>query len=262
MIALRAYGITMGAIAATTIAALGQAQAHPHIWVSVQTTVVYDTGTVTGLRQRWTFDEFYSSMAIQGLDTNGDGTYDRQELDELTKVNIEGLKQFGYFTVARLGDQQLEVDEPADYFMELTEGASQPSLGGDAPPAEPKQSGGFWSNLTQSLTGAAAEEKPKVLALEFTLPLQKPVLAEAAGFNFVTYDASFFIWFDLAKDEPIRLSDGAPQGCKATFEPAVAEQAPSPQPKSQSLADAANETDAGFTFNVGQPRTVTVSCTK
>lgn len=263
MIALRTCGMTIGAIAAATIAAFGPAQAHPHIWISVQSTVVYENGTVIGLRQRWTFDEFYSSMAIQGLDTNGDGVYDRQELHELAKVNIEGLKQFGYFTFPKLGDQQLEVSEPTDFFMELTQSGQAPGPGGETAAEETKESGGFWSKFTQSLTGGAtAEEKPQVLALEFNLPLQKPVLAEADGFNFATYDASFFIWFDLAKDKPIQLSDGAPQGCKAAFEPAVAQEAPSPQPQSQSLADAAAEAESGFTFNVGQPRTVTVSCTR
>ncbi len=32
------------------------ARAYPHVWVSVQTTVV------TGLRQRWLFDELYFAM--------------------------------------------------------------------------------------------------------------------------------------------------------------------------------------------------------
>ena len=42
-------------------------------------------------------------MAIEGLDKNGDGKYDRQELSELAQVNIDGLKEFNYFTVAKLG---------------------------------------------------------------------------------------------------------------------------------------------------------------
>ena len=68
------------------------------MWITVETTVLYDKGAFTGLQQKWTFDEFYTAMAIEGLDKNNDGIYDREELSELAKVNIDGMKEFGYFT--------------------------------------------------------------------------------------------------------------------------------------------------------------------
>ena len=53
---------------------------------------------ITAIRQAWTFDEFYTAMAVEGLDTNKDGVYSREELQPLTKVNIDALKDFDYFT--------------------------------------------------------------------------------------------------------------------------------------------------------------------
>ncbi|MEI9900969.1 MAG: DUF1007 family protein [Hyphomicrobium sp.] len=47
------------------IAATGAA-AHPHVWVTMQETVLYDKGTMTGLQQAWTFDEIYTQQAIEG----------------------------------------------------------------------------------------------------------------------------------------------------------------------------------------------------
>lgn len=93
------------AVSALAMAAAlaGPAAAHPHVWVTVETTVVYDGGQVTGLQHKWTFDDMYTAMAIQGLDANGDGTYSREELAELAQVNMDGLKEFAYFTVAKLG---------------------------------------------------------------------------------------------------------------------------------------------------------------
>ncbi|TMJ63980.1 MAG: DUF1007 family protein, partial [Alphaproteobacteria bacterium] len=88
-----------GLLAAGMLAALAaSATAHPHVWITVETTVLYDKGTFTGLQHKWTFDEFYTAMAIEGLDKNKDGIYDREELAELAKVNVDGLKEFGYFT--------------------------------------------------------------------------------------------------------------------------------------------------------------------
>ena len=48
-------------------------QAHPHVWVTVESTLLYERGSFTGLYHKWTFDEFYSAMAVEGLDTNKDG---------------------------------------------------------------------------------------------------------------------------------------------------------------------------------------------
>lgn len=60
------------------------AAAHPHVFVSVSAEVQYDAeGQLTGIRHRWAFDEMYSASAVLGLDTNGDGKYDRTELQEL-----------------------------------------------------------------------------------------------------------------------------------------------------------------------------------
>lgn len=175
----RDSGVRCAARAALLAVALAflaapRVEAHPHVWVSVETTVDFDKGTIVGLTQRWTFDELYTTMAIQGLDKNNDGKLDREELKELAEVNMEGLKEFGYFTHMRLGDKALKIAPPKEYWLEHTNG---------------------------------------VLSLIFKLPLAQPVLAEAKGFNFATYDNTFFIAFELAKENAIKLSGGVPTGC-------------------------------------------------
>ena len=92
----RVAGLAAGALMCGGLAT--GAAAHPHVWVTFETTVLYDKGTFAGVRHKWMFDEFYTTMAIEGLDKNKDGIYDREELAELAKVNIDGLKDFAYFT--------------------------------------------------------------------------------------------------------------------------------------------------------------------
>ena len=149
--------------------------AHPHVFITTETTVLYEKGAFVGFRHKWTFDEFYAAMAIEGLDKNKDGKYDREELSELAKVNIDGLKEFGYFTFPALAGQELKVGEAQDYWLEYVDGK---------------------------------------LSLLFTLPLAQPVLAEAKGLTFSIHDPSYFIAFELAKKDPVKLSEGAPKGCK------------------------------------------------
>ena len=159
------------------------ARAHPHVWVTYEATIVYDKGTVTGVEHIWSFDDMYTTMAIQGLDKNNDGVYTRDELAELAKVNMEGLKDFNYFTFAQLNGKDLKFAGPADPWLEHTNG---------------------------------------ILRLHFRMPLEQPVLAEAEGLNFSIYDPSFFIAFEPEQTDALKLAS-APAGCTATFVDPAAE---------------------------------------
>lgn len=168
------------AVAATALLASLPAAAHPHIWVTMEATLLYENGAFVGIRHKWTFDEYYTASAIEGLDKNKDGIYDREELAELAKVNVDALKDFDYFTFPTLAGQAVKLGEPKDYWLEHKDGA---------------------------------------LSLLFTVPLATPVLPDAKGFAFAVYDPSFFIAFDLAKTEnPVRLGEAAPKTCKLKVE--------------------------------------------
>jgi ABC-type uncharacterized transport system substrate-binding protein len=65
------------------------AQAHPHVWVTTETTILYENGTFVGLSHKWVFDELYSASAVEGLNKNKDGRYDQEELAELAKADVE-----------------------------------------------------------------------------------------------------------------------------------------------------------------------------
>jgi ABC-type uncharacterized transport system substrate-binding protein len=203
-------------------ATLVPAHAHPHVWVSVEATVVVEQGAVVGFRHRWAFDELYSAMAIEGLDTNKDGVYSRDELAELAQVNIDGLKDFGFFTFPKLGDTAVAFSAPKDYWLTY---APVPAKVAAAPPpaaAPAPEQPGLLSRLKTAVVGAskpdaaAAAAPANVLTLEFTLPLQQPVLVEAPGFTFSITDPSWFIAFDLASPDAIKLGPGAPAECRLT----------------------------------------------
>jgi ABC-type uncharacterized transport system substrate-binding protein len=259
-----------------TLAAALPAQAHPHIWVSVETTVLFDKGTVTGLRHRWLFDEYYSQMAVQGLDSNHDGIYSRKDLAELTQVNMDGLRETSYFTVAKLGPQDLTFGPPQDYWLEhvAVDEPPGPSAQVDdqrtaeqqatdkkaadskaAADAKPGLLARVMKMFSKTAT-PAAPPKPKVLALEYTLPLSTPVLTSADGFTFSVYDPDFMIWFDMAKKTSAKLAAGAPKGCELLVE------APKATPDEQNLSDALSGQLGGIAGGAGMAKTVALKCAK
>ena len=107
----------MAAIAVALAASAGLAQAHPHIWVTAKSEIVYaPDGTITGIRHAWTFDDMYSANAVQGLGKNGVVT--RDDLADLSKTNVESLKDFDYFTFARTETHKQRFAEPIEYWSE------------------------------------------------------------------------------------------------------------------------------------------------
>lgn len=97
--------------------------AHPHVWVAMKSQIVFDTaGLVTGIRHSWTFDELYSSFAIQGVKGKKKGAFTHEELAPVAQENIESLKDVEYFTQGTINGTKASFGEPTNYWFEYKEG--------------------------------------------------------------------------------------------------------------------------------------------
>ena len=97
----------------------GVAQAHPHVWITATSELIYaPDGSITGVRHAWTFDDMFSTYALQGMETKTKGVYSREELRALAQTNVESLKEFGFFTFAKADGKKEKFQEPVDYFLE------------------------------------------------------------------------------------------------------------------------------------------------
>jgi len=154
------------------------AAAHPHVWVTMQSELVYARdGNITGIRHHWAFDDMFTAFAVQGIASKEKGKFTRAELEPMAKVNIESLKEYKYFTYAT-----------AD--------------GKNAPFSDPLP--GYWLDY-----------KNAVLILNFTLPFKQPVKAKLLKIEI--YDPTIFVDFEFAKKTPVHLV-GAPANCKLDVE--------------------------------------------
>lgn len=154
-----------------SLAIAAPAHAHPHVWVTMHTDLVYaPDGSITGIRHAWSFDDMFSTFATQGLDSKEKGKFTREELAPLAKVNVESLKEFDYFTYAIADGKKTELTDPApDYWLDYTD---------------------------------------QVLTLNFTLPFKKPVKAKELKIEI--YDPTIFVDFSFEKTNPAKLV-GAPK---------------------------------------------------
>jgi ABC-type uncharacterized transport system substrate-binding protein len=149
--------------------------AHPHVWVSAQEQVVFDSkGQIEAIRHVWVFDEMYSAFVTEGQKKNGP-LLTKEDLAPLAKTNVEDLAEFDYFTHAKAANKKIEFAGPVDYSLE--------------------------------------QRDDKLVVLRFTLPLKTPANAGKA-FSLQVYDPTYFVAFEIAKQESVALI-GAPKGCSA-----------------------------------------------
>ena len=95
------------------------AEAHPHVWITARSELLYaPDGMVTGVRHAWTFDDMFSTYALQGIEAKTKGAYSREELSSLAQTNVESLKEYGFFTFAKADGKKQKFQEPVDYYLE------------------------------------------------------------------------------------------------------------------------------------------------
>ena len=122
------WSIRLLARALVTVAAVSvwvnPATAHPHVWVTAASELIYaPNGSVTGIRHAWTFDDMFSTYALQGTESKKKDVYTREELAPLAQTNVESLKEYGFFTFAKVDGQKQPFLTPTDYFLEYRDPA-------------------------------------------------------------------------------------------------------------------------------------------
>ena len=112
----------MGLLAALSLGT-ATAEAHPHVWITSTSELMYaPDGSITGVRHAWTFDDMFSTYALQGIESKKKGVYTHEELAPLAQTNVESLKEFGFFTFAKADGKKQKFEEPVDYFLEYKDG--------------------------------------------------------------------------------------------------------------------------------------------
>jgi ABC-type uncharacterized transport system substrate-binding protein len=154
------------------------AEAHPHVWITAVSELLYaPDGALTAVRHAWTFDDMFASYALQGIDAKSKGTYSREELAPLADTNVEALKEYAYFTYARADGGKKEK---------------------------------FSEPVDYFLDYSDGQ-----LTLHFTLPLKTPLKSKQLSLE--VFDPTFFVDFQLAKTDPVKLVS-APEGSKMAFQ--------------------------------------------
>jgi ABC-type uncharacterized transport system substrate-binding protein len=150
------------------LALTGPALAHPHVWVTVRSQIAFSPdGKVSGVIHDWTFDEMYSSFAVQGLAQPGQ-LAKREDFAPLAKENAGGLAQIGYFTTLKIAGKAVDFGDVTDYWME--------------------------------------ERPDHLVTFHVVMPLKTP-MPPGKFFSLLVADPEFFIDFEFDDKDAVKLDD-------------------------------------------------------
>jgi ABC-type uncharacterized transport system substrate-binding protein len=163
-------------------AGLSAAGAHPHVWIDVVSDILFSpAGKMIGLKHSWTFDESYSVLAVQGLDTDRDGKYSAAELQPFMAKAFGSLKEWDYFSYASVDGRNVPFSK---------------------------------------LRNAGIRYDKSQLTLDFELLMAAPADTQTQEVRFTVYDRSFYNLLSFVEQDPVWLGKDAPADCGFEIKPA------------------------------------------
>jgi ABC-type uncharacterized transport system substrate-binding protein len=92
---------------------------HPHVFVDVDLVIVFNEQGLAGFRQRWFFDEMFSSTILMSFDKNKDHMLTVHEIEEIKKSAFNNLRNYGYFTHILIEGNTFEVKYVTEFSAEI-----------------------------------------------------------------------------------------------------------------------------------------------
>ena len=157
------------------LAFVSVADAHPHVWIEMRSSVNFNAaGQIDAIGVAWTFDEFYSQFATDGIDRNKNGKFDPPELQDLANSYAKNLKEYRYFTFIEAGGKAADTGAP---------------------------------------TNARAAFDKGQLTFAFRLPLAKPIDPATVKFSYASFDPTYYIDIAPVSANPVVFAGAARKGC-------------------------------------------------
>lgn len=99
-----------------------EASAHPHVFVDCSLTFEFSENGLSGVRQKWWFDEMFAAMILGDFDTNHDNKLSPDEAKALKNGAFVNLKNFNYFTRIIVDGKESNPIEAVEFKPSIEEG--------------------------------------------------------------------------------------------------------------------------------------------
>ena len=95
---------------------------HPHVFIHNTLEIVFDHQGLAGVRVKWVFDEFFSSMIADEFDRNHNSKLEKSETIALRKGAFSNLVKFNYFSFIKINGKAFAVEYVKGFSASLAGG--------------------------------------------------------------------------------------------------------------------------------------------
>ena len=142
---------------------------HPHVFIQNTLAIVFDHQGLAGIRVKWVFDEFFSSMILGDYDQNHNSKLENSEIKTIKSEAFTNLANYEYFTFIRIQGKPFKVEYVRDFSAALAGGK---------------------------------------LIYEFWIPCHVKASSIFKQFIVSQYDPTYYTRVAFAKDQPVKVKSG------------------------------------------------------
>ena len=95
---------------------------HPHVFIQNTLAIIFDHQGLAGIRVKWVFDEFFSSMIVGDYDQNHNNKLENSEVKTIKMEAFANLANYEYFTFIRIQGKPFKVEYVRDFSAALAGG--------------------------------------------------------------------------------------------------------------------------------------------
>jgi ABC-type uncharacterized transport system substrate-binding protein len=143
---------------------------HPHVFIQNSLRIVFDQQGLAGVRVKWVFDEFFSSMIADEFDKDHNNELEKSEIIAIENGAFANLIKFNYFSFIRINGKAFTVEYVRDFSASLAGG-----------------------NLIYS----------------FVIPCHVKAITAFKEFVIAQYDPTYYTRVAFAKDRPVSLEEAS-----------------------------------------------------
>jgi ABC-type uncharacterized transport system substrate-binding protein len=98
------------------------ANSHPHVFIQNSLRIIFDQQGLAGVRVKWVFDEFFTSMIADEFDKNHNNKLEKPEITDIERGAFSNLVKFNYFSFIKINGKAFTVKFVRDFSASLARG--------------------------------------------------------------------------------------------------------------------------------------------
>ena len=106
----------------TLFLSLAHVTAHPHMFIDTRLAIEIEEETLKGIRITWWFDPVFTASIRGDFDEDKNGTFNKEEIEEIREYAFSNLVNYNYFTFVNHGSTTLVPGEIKNFSAWIEDG--------------------------------------------------------------------------------------------------------------------------------------------